>query len=137
MISIIYGAKGTGKTKKIIDSANQSVLDEKGIVVFVTDTTRYTRDVKQPIRFTSVKDLAITTEDGLVGFVQGMLEANYDLSRVYIDGVGRILDKKPAELGSFFARLDAIAQKSDVTFVITVSADKADLPEFILKYVND
>lgn len=34
MITIIYGAKGSGKTKKMIDAVNAAVDKTKGIVVF-------------------------------------------------------------------------------------------------------
>ena len=41
MIKFITGAKGTGKTKIIIDMANDNVATAKGDIVFVTDTDRY------------------------------------------------------------------------------------------------
>ena len=40
MIKIIYGAKGSGKTKNIIDTANAAVADAKGHLIFITDTNR-------------------------------------------------------------------------------------------------
>ena len=40
MIKIIYGPKGTGKTKKIIDEANATAQDAKGLSVFVTEIGR-------------------------------------------------------------------------------------------------
>lgn len=36
MIELIYGAKGTGKTTRIIDKANACVAKAKGNVVFIT-----------------------------------------------------------------------------------------------------
>ena len=44
MINLIYGAKGSGKTKVIIDKANVTV--SSGDTVFITDTGRYMFDVK-------------------------------------------------------------------------------------------
>ena len=38
MIKIIYGPKGTGKTKAIIECANGAVEKAKGHVIFITDT---------------------------------------------------------------------------------------------------
>ena len=37
MIKLITGAKGTGKTKIIIDMANDNVETAKGDIVFLTD----------------------------------------------------------------------------------------------------
>ena len=36
MIKLIYGEKGTGKTKIILDSINDSVKTAKGNVVFIS-----------------------------------------------------------------------------------------------------
>ena len=41
MIKIIEGAKGTGKTKKIIETANYGLGERKGDTVFLSTTTRY------------------------------------------------------------------------------------------------
>ena len=40
-MKIIYGSKGTGKTKIVIDEANALVEKAKGHIVFITDTKRY------------------------------------------------------------------------------------------------
>ena len=40
MIKVIYGAKGTGKTKQMIDAANAAVATAKGHLIFITDTKR-------------------------------------------------------------------------------------------------
>ena len=40
MIKVIYGAKGTGKTKLLIDAANAAVESAKGHLIFITDTNR-------------------------------------------------------------------------------------------------
>ena len=45
MVKIVYGAKGSGKTKRIIDMANESIESAAGNIVFITDTNRYMFDV--------------------------------------------------------------------------------------------
>ena len=40
MIKVIYGAKGTGKTKMMIDAANATVPEAKGHMIFITDSKR-------------------------------------------------------------------------------------------------
>lgn len=137
MIKIIYGSKGTGKTKQIIDRANGGIEKHLGDIVFITDTTRYIHDIKYQIRFTNTKENKIASEDGLIGFILGMLEANYDIRFMYIDGAARMMGKDIADLKSFFERLEEISNKTEVTFTLTVSADRAVLPEFITKYIDD
>ena len=40
MIKVIYGAKGTGKTKMMIDAANAAVESAKGHLIFITDSNK-------------------------------------------------------------------------------------------------
>lgn len=42
MIQVIFGKKGSGKTKRILDMANASVKEAKGNVLFIDDDKSYT-----------------------------------------------------------------------------------------------
>ena len=136
-IDIIYGAKGTGKTKIIIDRANEGVLKHLGDVVFITDTDRYLHEIKYQIRLANAKQSNITSVDGLIGFIQGMIEANYDIRYMYIDGAARMMGKDINDLKSFFERLAQISAKTEVSFILTVSCDLEYLPAFVKKYVKN
>ncbi|MDR2267157.1 MAG: hypothetical protein LBE09_06215 [Christensenellaceae bacterium] len=136
MIKIIYGSKGSGKTKLIIDGANANVENDcVGDVVFITDTSRYIHDLKYQIRFTNTKEANITTEDGLIGFISGMMEANYDIRYIYIDGAARMIGKSLSEMENFFKRIEKLSKKSESDFTFTISADLDDIPEFIKCYI--
>lgn len=135
MINIIYGSKGTGKTKMIIDRANAGIAQHFGDIVFLADTSRYIHDIKYQIRFTNTKDCGIKTEDGLIGFIQGMTEANYDIRYMYIDGAARMMNSDINGLKRFFERLEEISKKTEVNFTLTISAGIDDLPDFIKKYI--
>ena len=65
MIKLVYGPKGTGKTKQLIDEANAHLQGAKGLSVFITDTKRYMYDLKRDIRFVDVKDWNVSGEDAL------------------------------------------------------------------------
>lgn len=134
MIKIIYGAKGSGKTKKIISMANESIAKELGDIVFIADTSRYIHEIKYQIRFTNSKESSIYSEDAFIGFIQGMQEANYDIRLFFIDGAARMIGKSIDEMASFFDRLSAISKKTEATFVLTISSDYEHLPEFIKKF---
>lgn len=133
MIKIIYGAKGSGKTKKIIEMANDSIAKELGDIVFIADTSRYMHDIKYQIRFTNSKESNIKSEDGFIGFIQGMQEANYDIRLFFIDGIARMIGKPIGEMKSFFDRLTIISNKTEATFVLTISSDYDDMPDFLKK----
>ena len=134
-MKIIYGPKGTGKTKAIIDLANSSLESAKGHVIFITDTNRYTRELKYTIRFLDVTRFAVQSEDGLRGFIKGIVAANGDNEFIFIDGIARIAGKELNELESIFSAMEMLEKEYDVKFVVTCSASKEDLPEFVLKHV--
>ncbi|MBD5585686.1 MAG: hypothetical protein HDQ88_11440 [Clostridia bacterium] len=135
MIKIIYGAKGTGKTKQLIDLANENAKGAKGLSVFITDNKRCMYDVSRNIRFIDVSDWDVAGEEALCGFVKGVSACNSDHEYIYIDGVSRITGKGVAELSGFFYMLDKISNENDITLTVTCSCDLADLPDFVKRFV--
>ena len=102
--------------------------------VFITDTKRYMYDLKRDIRFVDVKDWNVSGEEALCGFVKGIAAGNHDYEYIYIDGVARIAGKELEGLASIFYMLDKISAENGITVVITCSAAKEELPDFIAKY---
>ncbi len=135
-MKIIYGPKGTGKTKTILESANKVLDSAKGHVIFVTDTTRYTYDLSNQIRYIDVTGYDIACEGGFRGFIKGLVAANGDNEYIYIDGISRITGKPLGELEKIFNAMEKLEQLYSVKFVLTCSCAKEDLPAFILKYVD-
>lgn len=134
MIKLVYGPKGTGKTKQLIDGANNDAQNAKGLSVFITDTKRYMYDLNRNIRFIDVKDWNVTGEDALCGFVKGIAACNSDHEYIYIDGIARIAGKELKDLAGIFYMLDKISEDNGITITITCSAAKDELPDFIKKY---
>lgn len=135
-MKIIYGPKGTGKTKAIIDMANATLDQAKGHVIFITDTNRYTYDLKYQIRFLDVTQFAIQGMDGFRGFIKGIVAASGDNEYIFLDGIARITGKPLNELENIFSAMEKLEKDFAVKFIVTCSAAKEDLPEFVLKYVE-
>lgn len=138
MIYIIDGAKGTGKTKKIIDKANASLSESKGDTVFLATTTRYRMEIKSQIKFVDTVSEGINTKELLFGFIKGMIAANYDIEYIFIDGVYKMMGVEidSSEMAELFMLLDKLGKSnSSVHFVLTISCDREKLPGFISKYL--
>ena len=140
MIKLITGNKGAGKTKAIIDIANDHVETAKGDIVFLTDTDRYMYSLRYQIRAINTVILHRGTEptvreDMLVGFIYGVLAGNHDIETMYIDGAHRMLGKTVDEMEHFFSDLEEIGEKTETDFVLTVSQEE-NLPEFLNKYLG-
>lgn len=141
MIQLITGNKGTGKTKAIIDIANDHVDTAKGDIVFLTDTDRYMYSLRYQVRAMNTSDLKRGTEpnvreDMLVGYIYGVLAGNHDIESMYIDGAHRMLGRDVSEMEHFFSDLEEIAEKTDTKFIVTVSQEDEELPEFLKKYLG-
>jgi hypothetical protein len=135
MIKVIYGAKGTGKTKMMIDAANAAVASAKGHLIFLTDTKRGMYDLERDVRFIDVTDYDVAGEAALCGFVKGVIAGNNDNEYVYIDGVVRIAGKPVSELAAFFYMLEKVSTTNNLTITVSVSAAKEELPDFVAKYI--
>ena len=135
MIKVIYGEKGTGKTKMMIDAANETVKIAKGHMIFITDSKRGMYDLEREVRFIDTSDYDIAGEAALCGFIKGVIAGNHDNEYVYIDGVVRIAGKPVQDMAAFFYMLDKVAKDSDVTITVSVSASKEELPDFVTKYL--
>ena len=135
MIKIIYGPKGTGKTKIIIDEANGKVASAKGHMIFITNTKRYMYDLHRDIRLIDTEDYDIAGEEALCGFVKGAVAANNDNEYLFIDGAARIAGKDIKDMATFYYMLDKLAETNSLSIYVTCSCSKEELPDFVKKYI--
>ena len=108
MIQIIFGKKGSGKTKRILDMANTSIKEAKGNVLFVDDDKSYTLSLKPQIRFIDASEYAVKGEETFYGFLAGILAGNYDISVLYVDAFLKLVKTDAAELVDFSAAIGVI-----------------------------
>ena len=137
MIRIIYGKKGSGKTKKIIDAANEAVKSSTGELVFIDDDNRYMYDLRHEIRFVNATEYDVSSPDTFRGFICGILAGNYDMKQLFIDGFLRLVKSEMADLEPFFVKLEDITHRHGVDVVISASAKDDTVPEFLKKYIVD
>ncbi len=135
MIKVICGPKGSGKTKRIIDAANEAVASAKGHLIFITDTKRYMYDLKREIRFIDVTDYAVAGEEALCGFVKGVIAGGYDNEYVFVDGAARIAGKNVKDMAQIFYMLEKVALLRDLNVYITCSCAEEELPDFAKKFL--
>ena len=136
MIHVIYGAKGTGKTKQIVDHANEFAKSAKGVVVYIDRSNHRLHDLHRNVRLVDASHYGLTSQHDILSFIKGMLAANYDIEQIYIDGITRLLDCNVSELGELYAGLEQITNEHGVHVVITASGAKEELPDFIAKFIK-
>ena len=131
MIHVIYGKKGSGKSKRLLDMANAEVEKATGNIVYLDDNNRCMYDLKHEIRFINTSDYSIDNTDKLYGFVCGILSRDFDISSVYIDGLKKIVGKEE-NLEKLIKKLDKVFDGINAYIVISGSEDA---PEYLKKYV--
>lgn len=136
MIRVIYGQKGMGKTKTLIDTANKLSQEARGTIVFVDYTSQLMYDLKREIRFVNTSDFPLTGCDSFMGFICGMLSQNYDIQGIFIDGLNFITKQKAVEHESFFESLKLISDKYKVDFYVTISGGNDEMPEYLSKFMS-
>ncbi|MBR2824145.1 MAG: twitching motility protein PilT [Clostridia bacterium] len=135
MIQIIAGRKGTGKTKRLIDLTNTTAREAVHDVIFLDDNNRYMYDVDHKVRFINADDYQIRTTDMFLGFVCGILSSNYDLGTVFIDAFLKLCRLDLDQTEPVIRLLAALGAKQNVDFVLSVSADPEELPDFMKQYL--
>ncbi len=136
MIHVIYGAKGSGKTKQIVADANQYAQTAKGVVVYFDRSNHRMHDLQRNIRLVDASHYGLKSQRDILSFIKGMLATNFDIEMIYIDGLSRLLDCNVSELAELYEGLDAIAREHQVGFTITASGAREDLPEFVAKHIK-
>lgn len=128
MVNLLTGPKGSGKTQKMMDLANEQVKACKGNLVFLKNSHRDTRNVGFDIRVVCMDDYpAITNTDEYIGFLYGMYSANHDLECVFIDGLMKQPSINLENVPTFVSRVKKLSAECGVDFYVSLSADKDEL----------
>lgn len=135
MIQIIAGKKGSGKTKRLIDMTNETAKVAANDVIFIDKDNSFMMDVDHKVRFVNATEYLVDNADKFVGFLCGMLSQNYDIGTIFIDAFVKLVKIDMADAAWFFDVLAKMSEKHNVNFVLSVSADPAELPEYAKEYV--
>lgn len=133
MVKLIAGKKGSGKTKHLIEAIHTAEKESKGNVVAIQYGSSLNIDIYHKIRLINIEDYRIADYDDMYGFVAGLLASNYDTTDIFVDGILRIVGRDLDKVAEMFDRVAAISENVNVVF--TISADAADLPESVKKYL--
>ena len=129
MIQIISGVKGKGKTKYLIQKANENVKEATGNVVYLDKNIKHMFELSNKIRLINTSDYPLDTYDAFLGFVCGLISQDHDLEAMYLDSFLTISSVTDDYVGYVLSKLNDISSKFNVNFVISISMDADTLPE--------
>ena len=135
MVKLMVGRKGSGKTKTMVDMANDLVQTSDGSVVFINKDHRLMYDLKYRIRVISMEDYKFVNNiDEYIGFVYGIISSDHDLEAIFIDSILKYSNIALADVGDFLKKLSDISKDHEVDFYVSLSADSEELGDAIKGY---
>ena len=135
MIRVILGLKGSGKTKKLIESIHEALSQTNGDVVCIEYGKKLTYDVNYKVRLVDSEEYGITNVDMLKGFLSGLHAGNYDITNVYIDNLYKTIGKDVAAAEDFIIWCARFAELNNMNITMTISEDPANVSEEVKKYL--
>jgi hypothetical protein len=133
MLKIIYGKRGSGKTKRMIDRANDDIKNTNGDIVFIDKDNHCMLDLNHDIRYINAKEYGEVTQESFLGFICGVMASNYDIEKIYIDGIPGLFDVESLE--TVLEKVSKLAVKYNVHVMMSISGKKIDMPEFVKAYI--
>ena len=129
MVKLLIGHKGSGKTKMLIDLANEAVEKSTGNVVVIEKGTKLTYDLTHKARLVDTDQYKIAGYDVLFGFISGICAGNYDVTDIFIDSTFKICSDDKEQLKDFVNMLNILSESAETTITLLSSAGKEDVLE--------
>ena len=135
MIHVIMGLKGSGKTKKLIDSINAAIAEANGDVVCIEYGKKLTYDINYRARLVDSQEYGISNPDMLKGLLSGLHAGNYDITNVYIDNLYKTIGSDRAAGEAFILWCAEFAKVNNMNITVTVSDDAALASDAVKAYL--
>lgn len=131
MVQIISGEKGKGKTKYLLDMANAAVKESKGSIVYLDKSSKHMYELNNKIRLINMQEYPLHSAEGFVGFLCGIKSQDHDLEQMYLDSFLKLACLDGKDIEDTITTLNDISEKYNITFVLSISTNAADLPETV------
>ena len=128
MVQLIVGEKGEGKTKFLLDKVNTEVKDAHGSIVYLDKNPKHMYELNNKIRLIVVPDYMVDSSDAFLGFVSGIISQDHDLEQIYLDSFLTTAKLEGLDISGTLEQLEEIGEKFGISFIISVSLDKEEIP---------
>ena len=135
MIHVIMGLKGSGKTKKLIDSIHATLETAHGDVVCIEYGKKLTYDVNYRVRLVDSKEYGISNPCMLKGFLSGLHAGNFDITHVFIDNLYKTIGNDRATGEAFMTWCATFAAENNMEITMTVSDDVEQASEVVKQFL--
>lgn len=134
MVKFILGRKGAGKTKWLIDNANKDMKEGNGNIAFVDVDDDHIFTLNYNVRLINAMEFNILNVESFYGFLCGLLAMDYDLEKIYVDGIYKVMSLDLQDIVTLHDALKKICKKYEVEFYINVDYTMDKIPESMREY---
>jgi thymidine kinase len=134
MVKVLFGNKGMGKTKVLVQKANELSEENKNSVIYIDDSNDRLFDLKHQVRLINISEYAVESSESFFGFLCGIAASNYDVNSIIIDGMNYFINQDISTLKEFFINLEKFSKKQNIDFFISISSNSEMIPEFLSEY---
>ena len=129
MIKYILGAKGAGKTRWLIENANEDIKSGNGNIAFVEVDDDHIFSLDYNVRLINATDYRLNNVEAFYGFICGLMAMDYDLEKIYIDGIYKVLPLNIEELEFIKNKLERVDEIKNRKIYINVDYLLEDMPK--------
>jgi hypothetical protein len=134
MVKFILGEKGSGKTKWLIDNANKDMEEGNGNIAFVDVDDNHIFSLNYNVRLINAMEFNVLNVRSFYGFLCGIMAMDYDLEKIYVDGIYKVMKVEFNDMVYLIDSLKRISEKYEVEFYINIDYTMAEVPENLRPY---
>ncbi|MDY6324129.1 MAG: twitching motility protein PilT [Catonella sp.] len=135
MVHIICGEKGKGKTRVLLDKANEAVKTSGGNVVFIDKDSDHMFELNNKVRLINVKDFLVSNQGEFIGFICGVISQDHDLEEIFLDSFLKISYSDVDTMRPVLKKLIEISDKFNIDIVLSLSMKSEDVPDEFKNYI--
>lgn len=117
MIEYILGAKGAGKTKWLIDQANEDIKNGNGNIAFVEVDDDHIFSLDYNVRLINATEYKLDNMENFYGFLCGLFAMDYDLEKIYVDGIYKVIKLSQEDLKELSSRINSLGLENRKLYV--------------------
>lgn len=129
MLYYVIGKEGSGKTQYLVDEVNKEKDNDINNVVYITTDKDRTRISDHKVRVINAKSYNINCYCSLKGFIAGILARDFDIGKVYVDGIYDLVDLDNEKLEKLTDSLSELSEYAKADIYLSLDWSKEDIPE--------
>ena len=127
MLTLVLGPSGSGKTNWLIQKANEDMKSGHGNIAFIDSDDSHIFTLDHAVRLINAHNYKVSNVDRLYGFLAGIISRDYDLEKIYVDGIYGIVDVH-RNLEELIQALHDLSDVNNADILMGLDLEEKDLP---------